>query len=125
HHQQLAVAARQLRPIVVAARSPRRSADQRRTFHGALRMRRSSWVAVITAVLLLAALAAVLVLAVPPAAPRMSQEEASRLIGQGVRALERRDTGAIMDLFTADAKILDHKAEEVRPLVARAVSEID
>src|SRR5437763_1107602 len=87
-------------------------------------MRRSSWLALAIAGLLLAVLVAVLVLAGSRTAPPMSQREASRIINQGIHALEQRDVGAIMALFTPDARILEHKADEVRPLIEKAVTEI-
>ncbi len=87
-------------------------------------MRRSSWVLLGLAGLILVFSVLLYAHAGTYPAPPMNNQTASRIIDKGRAALERRDVDAIMDLMAPTARVLDRRPDELRTLLTRAMEEV-
>ncbi len=87
-------------------------------------MRRSSWIMLILAAVVMAACIGLYARAGTYADPPLTTQLASKMIERGESALERHDVNGIMDLMAPNAKILGRNTEETRTLIGNAFQEI-
>ena len=87
-------------------------------------MRRSSWIVLLTAGILLLITTVLYSLTYAERAPAMSQAVAAQLVDTGRRAVERNDLNTFFNLFTEDAKVLGRSREDARAEIGKAMTEL-
>ena len=87
-------------------------------------MRRSSWIALVIAAVLVVALGILFRRWSDTAAPAMSPQVVKAIVERGRAAAERKDVGGMMDLFSPNAHVLDIDPERLRPLIEKAMEEL-
>jgi hypothetical protein len=87
-------------------------------------MRRSSCVALCIAPIFFLVAAYFYVRSFSTNAPRMTNEEASRLIASGKQALERKDVGRIIGMMAPNAKIVNRSLSEIEGMIETAMRQV-
>src|ERR1051325_3810394 len=87
-------------------------------------MRRSSLVTLILAFAFLVSAGVFYWQASSAVTPRITNNEAKRIIDRGRRALERKDTGEIINMMTPDAKISGRSVSEVEGYMEAAMRQV-
>jgi hypothetical protein len=87
-------------------------------------MRRSSWITLALATIILAAIGALFVTSAGSKAPPMTASIANDIIKRGTRALAAGDVEGIMDLIAPNARILDKSPDYMRAVLERTVKEL-
>ncbi len=87
-------------------------------------MRRSSSIVLCLAFVFLLSAAYLYLRTFNSTAPPMTDAEAMRIIARGSKSLERKDVGAIVDMMSPDAKILNRSLAEVEGFTRTAVAQV-
>lgn len=87
-------------------------------------LRRSSWLVLITAVVLLTVAALLYVHSFNTTAPPMSQRVVESILERGRSAVERHDVGEIMDLMSPNARIMGMNPDQLRIMLNRSMKEL-
>lgn len=87
-------------------------------------MRHSSCVVLVLALVMLASAYVLTTYAPEQSAPPMSPAVARALLKRGQEAFERRDTGALMELFAADTRIDGRRRNLLQDAVAEMLREV-
>ena len=87
-------------------------------------MRRSSWIALVLAVVLLLTAGALYRISSAQPAPPMTRRLGVEMLERGKRAVETSDADALMALFTDDAMILGRRPDDFRKVIEKAFSEL-
>jgi hypothetical protein len=87
-------------------------------------MRRSSCIVLCLALVFLLGAAFFSMRSFSTTAPRMTKAEASRIIDTGRQALERKDSGEIMDLMSPNARIVNRSLGDVQGFIETALRQV-
>jgi hypothetical protein len=87
-------------------------------------MKRSSWIVLGAAAIILAVSTAFYLSLANRQAPPLTPRVVAGLVDEGKRALERRDPDAIMELMTPEARVLGRRLEPMRAIIRRAFDEL-
>lgn len=87
-------------------------------------MKRSSWMALGAAGIVLAASTAFYLSVVNRTAPALTTRVVAGLIEKGKQALDRGDVDGIMQLMTPDARVIGRRPESIRNLIRKALNEV-
>lgn len=88
-------------------------------------MRRTSWIFLIAALLMLAATLGFYLQSASTPAPPLTGAVVQKLIDEGKDAVNRRDAQGVMNLMAPDAKVIGRPLDRVGQLISQAFKQMD